>query len=198
MKLIIATHNPGKAHEIGEILGDLPLQCLTLTEAGISQDIAETGDSYAANALFKATFTTRATGLPALGDDSGLEVEALGGRPGLLSARYAPTTPERWAKLLFELKDVPWEKRAARFRCAIALAAPNRDPLTVEGVCEGLIAFEPKGEGGFGYDPLFYLPDQDCTMAELPEEVKNRVSHRGRALLKAKQILTDWLFTPIP
>jgi len=193
MKLIIATHNSGKAREIGEILANLPLEYLTLTEAGLSQDIAETGDSYAANALLKATFTARATGLPALGDDSGLEVDALGGRPGLHSARYAPTTPQRWAKLLSELKDVPWEKRTARFRCVIALAAPERDSVTVEGVCEGRMAFEPKGEGGFGYDPLFYLPDHGCTMAELPDEVKNRVSHRGRAMLKAKAILVEWL-----
>ena len=193
MKLIIATHNSGKAREIGEILGDLPLQCLTLPEAGFSQDIAETGDSYAANALLKAAFTARATGLLALGDDSGLEVEALGGRPGLHSARYAPTTPERWAKLLSELKDVPWEKRTACFRCVIALAAPNRDPVTVEGVCRGLITFEPKGDGGFGYDPLFFIPEYGCTMAELPEAVKNRISHRARALLKAKEVLREWL-----
>jgi XTP/dITP diphosphohydrolase len=193
MKVVIATHNAGKAREISAIIRDLPLEYLTLKEAGFSQDIAETGDTYAANALLKATIAARALGLPALGDDSGLEVDALGGRPGLHSARYAPTTPERWAKLLAELKDVPWEKRSARFVCVVALAAPNREPITVEGECRGLIAFEPKGEGGFGYDPLFYMPDCNCTMAELDDEVKNRVSHRGRAVLKAKEVLREWL-----
>ena len=192
MKLVIATHNPGKAHEISAIIRNLPLEYLTLKEAGLSQDIAETGDTYAANALLKAAFAAHATGLPALGDDSGLEVEALEGRPGLHSARYAPTTPKRWTKLLAELKDVPWEKRSARFVCVIALAAPNREPITVEGECRGLIAFEPKGEGGFGYDPLFYLPEYDCTLAELDEEVKNCVSHRARAVLKAKEVLRGW------
>ncbi len=193
MKLIVATHNPGKVREIATILAALPVECQSLDDLGISQDIEETGDTYEANALLKATFATSITQLPALGDDSGLEVEALGGRPGLHSARYASSAQERRAKLLDELKDVPWEKRAARFRCLVALTAPGREPQVVEGTCEGLIAFEPKGLGGFGYDPLFYLPKLGCTMAELSDDVKNRVSHRGRAILKAKEILQEWL-----
>lgn len=193
-KLLIATHNPGKLREISQILStsDFPLVCLSLTEANIPQDIAETGDTYAANALLKAEFAAQTSGLPSLGDDSGLELDALGGRPGLYSARYAPTQPERWAKLLAELKDVPWEKRTACFRCVIALVAPGRETQIVEGRCEGFIGFELKGTGGFGYDPLFYVPEFNCTMAELDEDVKNRISHRGRAVLKAKEVLKEW------
>jgi XTP/dITP diphosphohydrolase len=184
-KLLIATHNPGKTREIREILTDLPLACLSLNEVGIVEDIEETGTTYAENALLKANFAHKATGLPALGDDSGLEVDALGGRPGLHTARYAPTNPERWAKLLGELRDVPWEQRTARFVCVIALVDANGQTQLVEGACEGVIGFEPKGQGGFGYDPLFYVPDYGCTMAELSEDIKNDISHRGRAVLKA-------------
>ncbi len=191
MKLLIATQNPGKLREISEIIGDLPITYQSLTDVGIKEDVAETGDTYAANALIKANFATQATGLVALGDDSGLEVDALGGRPGLYSARYASSVPERWAKLLGELKDVPWVQRTARFVCVMAITAPNREPIIVEGECRGLITFEPKGTNGFGYDPLFYLPDYGCTMAELPEDVKNRVSHRGVAAMKAKAALLE-------
>jgi XTP/dITP diphosphohydrolase len=193
MLLIIASHNPGKVREIEAILSELPIECRSLDALGISQDIEETGDSYAANALLKANFARHNAQLPALGDDSGLEVDALGGRPGLHSARYAPTVKARWEKLLGELKEVPWEQRTARFRCVVALAAPGREPQVVEGVCEGFITFEPKGDGGFGYDPLFYLPEFGCTMAELSNPVKNRVSHRGQAVLKAKEVLRGWL-----
>ena len=191
-KLLIATHNPGKIREISQILADLPFACLSLQAAGITEDVAETGETYAANALLKANFASRLAGRPALGDDSGLEVGALGGRPGLQTARYAATNPERWAKLLGEMEGIPWERRTARFVCAIALAAPGRAPAIVEGTCEGIINFEPRGLGGFGYDPLFYLPDYGCTMAELDDEVKNRVSHRARAALKARDILKEW------
>lgn len=192
-KLLIATHNPGKTREIAEILADLPIRCLSLAEAGIKEDIEETGATYAENALLKANFALQTTGLPALGDDSGLEVDALGGRPGLHTARYAPTNPERWAKLLGELKDVPWEQRTARFVCVIALVAEAGHSQIVEGTCEGIIGLEPKGQGGFGYDPLFYVPEFSCTMAELSDAVKNRISHRGRAVLKAKEVLEGWL-----
>jgi XTP/dITP diphosphohydrolase len=192
-KLVIASQNPGKTREITQILDDLPLTCLSLPALGISEDVEETGDSYAANALLKAEFASRCTGLAALGDDSGLEVAALGGRPGLYTARYAPSVPERWARLLGELKDVPWEARGARFVCVIALSLPGQAPVILEGECRGLIAFEPRGAGGFGYDPLFFLPDYGCTMAELDEPVKNRVSHRARAVLKAKEFLDHGL-----
>ncbi len=197
MKLVIATHNPGKVREISLLLGNLSLECLTLTEAGIADEIAETGDTYAANALLKATFASRATSLPALADDSGLEVDALGGRPGVYSARYAPTNPERLVKLLAELEGVAWEKRTARFRCVAALAAPGREPQVVEGTCEGLITFEPRGAGGFGYDPLFFVPEYNCTMAELPAAVKNRISHRARAVERAREVLREWVIPPL-
>lgn len=190
-KLVIATQNPGKTREIAQILADLPLSCLSLQALGISEDVDETETTYGGNALLKADFASRRTGLPALGDDSGLEVAALDGRPGIYTARYAPSVPERWAKLLGELKDVPWERRTARFVCAIALSLPGREPIIVEGECQGLIALEPKGQGGFGYDPLFYMPEFGCTMAELDEAVKNRVSHRGRAVLKAREALAQ-------
>lgn len=195
-KLLIATHNAGKVKEIGALLDDLPLDYLSLDDAGISQEVPETGDTYAVNALLKATFACRATGLTTLADDSGLEVDALGGRPGLRTARYAgpnATNAERWAKLLAELKDVPWERRIARFRCAVALAAPDREPQAVDGACEGIITFAPSGSGGFGYDPLFFMPEHDCTMAELSDEVKNQISHRARAAHKAKTVIVEWL-----
>jgi XTP/dITP diphosphohydrolase len=195
-KLLIATRNPGKMRELQAIFADLTFEYLTLDEAGVHDEVAETGDTYAANALLKATAACRATGLLSLGDDSGLEVDALGGRPGLYSARYgerALTWPERRAKLLDELEGAPEEKRTARFRCVIALCTPGKPPATVEGICEGRIAFAPAGSGGFGYDPIFYLPDYGCTMAELDEETKNQISHRGRAAQKAKAVLRNWL-----
>jgi XTP/dITP diphosphohydrolase len=193
LDLMIATHNPSKAGEISTILGDLPVNLKTLTDAGITTEIEETGDSYVANALLKANFALDATGLPSLGDDSGLEVDALGGRPGLYSHRYAPTTPERWMKLLGELRDVPWEQRTARFVCVVALALPNGEPILLEGECRGIIGFNAQGTGGFGYDPLFYLPSYGKTMAELPDEVKNRISHRGRAMAKVRDVLEELL-----
>ena len=195
-KLLIATHNPGKVREIGALLNDLPIDYLSLDDAGISQEVAEMGDTYAANALLKAAFACRATGLTTVADDSGLEVDALGGHPGLHTARYAgpnATNAERWAKLLAELKDVPWEKRTARFRCTVALAAPDREPRVFDGVCEGFIAFAPSGSGGFGYDPIFFMPEHNCTMAELSDDVKNQISHRARAVHKAKAVIMEWL-----
>jgi XTP/dITP diphosphohydrolase len=195
-KLLIASHNPGKIREFDAIFNHLAVEYLTLNDVGITESIPETGDSYAANALLKATAACRAAGLFTLADDSGLEVDALGGRPGLYAARYAglnATNADRWAKLLAELGETPQTGRTARFRCAIALCAPGREPVIVEGVCEGQIAFAPAGTGGFGYDPLFYMPEYGCTMAELDEATKNQVSHRARAAQKAKAIIMAWL-----
>ncbi|MBI3242780.1 MAG: XTP/dITP diphosphatase [Chloroflexi bacterium] len=195
-KLLIATHNPGKIKEFAAIFDGLAVEYLTLNDAGITEAIPETGDTYAANALLKATAACRATGLLTLADDSGLEVDALGGRPGLYAARYAgpnATNADRWAKLLGELGETQQAGRAARFRCAIALCAPGREPVIVEGVCEGQIAFAPAGTGGFGYDPLFYMPEFGCTMAELDEAIKNQVSHRARAAQKAKAVILEWM-----
>ena len=195
-KLLVATRNPGKIRELRALFSDLPVDYLTLDEAGMKDEVAETGDTYAANALLKADAAWRATGLLSLGDDSGLEVDALDGRPGLYSARYTGPNvawPDRWSKLLSELNGVPEAKRTARFRCVMALCAPGRLPTTVEGVCEGRIALAPAGTGGFGYDPIFYLPDYGCTTAELDEAAKNQISHRGRAARKAKAVLMEWL-----
>lgn len=192
-KLLVATHNQGKVREYRALLADLPLEVTWLDAEGVTFEAAETGQTFAENARMKARAYAAHTGLLTWADDSGLEVDALGGRPGLYTARYAPSVPERWAKLLGELKEVPWEGRTARFVCAIALARPGREPVTVEGECRGLITFEPQGSGGFGYDPLFFLPEYNCTMAELPDDVKNRVSHRGRAVLKAREVLRGWI-----
>ncbi|MDP3046507.1 MAG: non-canonical purine NTP pyrophosphatase, partial [Chloroflexota bacterium] len=144
--------------------------------------------TYAENAALKATTFARLSGMLSLADESGLEVDYLGVEPGLRSARYAgegASNQDRIAKLLRNLEGVPWEQRRARFVCVIAIADPDGPTVLFEGTCEGIIALEPKGEGGFGYDPVFYMPEFGCTMAELSEEVKNRVSHRARAALAA-------------
>jgi XTP/dITP diphosphohydrolase len=196
MKLVIATNNLGKLQELSNLLEKLPVTCISLKDAGLDIDVEETGTTYRENALLKATVIHRACRLPTLADDSGLEVDALEGRPGLYTARYAgenATQVEKWNSLLEELKAVPDEKRTARFRCVIALVAQGLPPTTVEGVCEGRLTFTPRGSGGFGYDPLFFIPQYNCTMAELPEEIKNQISHRARAMSKAKEVLQKWL-----
>ena len=195
-RLVLATHNAGKIRELKEILSELPVELASLADMALAEETEETGDSYAANALLKATAVCRLTGLPTLGDDSGLEVDALGGRPGLHTARYAgptATNPDRWAKVLAELRDTPWPERTARFRCAMALVNPGSPPQVVEGFCEGMVALTPSGVGGFGYDPIFYLPEYGCTMAELNQEIKNQVSHRARAAQKAKEVILAWI-----
>jgi XTP/dITP diphosphohydrolase len=136
----------------------------------------------------------RASGLPTLADDSGLEVDALGGAPGIHSARYVSgSDANRVVTLLSHLRDVPWEERTARFRCVVVILTPGGDFHQAEGVCEGVIAFQPAGEGGFGYDPIFYLPDYACTMAQLSREEKNRISHRARAIQAASPTLKHLL-----
>lgn len=196
--LILATRNPGKYREFAHLLGDLPVRLLSLEDFPGLELPREDGSTYAANALSKARAVAAATRLPALGDDSGLEVDALGGEPGVRSARYAGADGDdaaNNAKLLAALKGVPWERRTARFRCVLALIYPSGSAVAsfaealAEGTCEGIIACSPRGRHGFGYDPLFYLPEHGCTMAELPEEVKNRISHRGRAVEKVKPLL---------
>ena len=191
-KLLIATNNQGKAGELKTLLGELPLKLVTPAELGISAGVAETGATFEENAEIKATALAQASGLLALADDSGLEVDALGGEPGLLSARYAgegASDKDRVDYLLAKLKGVPWEQRTARFRCVLAIAEPGGKVELCSGECDGLIAFEPVGEGGFGYDPIFYFPGLDKTMAELPPEIKNKVSHRGEAAREAVKIL---------
>lgn len=169
----------------------LPWRLVTLEEAGIFRMVEETGNSYEENARQKALTYASASRLVALADDSGLEVDALGGLPGIDSARFAgkPTDKERVEHLLSLLRDVPWEKRTARFVCIIAIATPGGRVETVRGECHGIISLEPRGEGGFGYDPVFYFPELDKTLAELPLDVKNRVSHRGKAAREAYKVL---------
>ncbi len=184
-RLLVATHNKGKVAEYADILGGRRLDWLTLDEAGIGEEVAETGATFRENAILKAQAYARQAGLLTLADDSGLEVDALDGRPGVLTARYGGpglSFAERYGRLLGELAGVPWERRTARFRCVVALAGPDGALLgAAEGVCEGYIALEPAGDGGFGYDPVFFLPELGLTMAQLSPEAKHAISHRGQA-----------------
>ncbi len=187
-RLLLATNNAGKVREYRSLLEELPLELVLPGELGIDAGVDEVGKSLEENARLKATVMAARSGLLALADDSGLEVDALGGEPGPLSARYAgegASDKERVEYLLAKLKGVPWEKRTARFRCVIAIAKPEGEVELCSGECHGFIAFEPKGERGFGYDPIFYFPGLDKTMAELPLDIKNRVSHRGEAAREA-------------
>jgi XTP/dITP diphosphohydrolase len=191
-ELLIATRNAHKVQELGQILGDVPIVLRSLADVGIQDEVEETGVTYTENAALKAATYARLSGLWSLADDSGLEVDHLGGEPGLRSARYAgegASSQDRIAKLLRNMKGVPWERRTARFVCVIAVAGPGGAPVLFRATCDGIIALEPTGEGGFGYDPVFYMPEFACTMAELPEEVKNRVSHRARAARAAAPYL---------
>ena len=183
MKLLVATSNPGKLVEIREIVGPLPLELLSLRDLALPAP-DETGVTFHENAAQKASASAARSGLWALGDDSGLCVDALDGAPGVYSARYAPTDEERRAKLLRALEAVPEQRRGAHFFCALALCAPSGERIVrAEGRVDGAIAFSPRGTNGFGYDPIF-LPAETPgkTLAELPAAEKNQLSHRGRAL----------------
>lgn len=184
-QLLVATHNRGKVAEFADILEDSRITWLSLDDAGITDDVEETGATFHENAALKAVAYARQSGMLTLADDSGLEVDALGGMPGVLTARYggAGLSPaERYYLLLDALAGIAEADRTARFRCAIVLASADGTILgSAEGVCEGRIALEPAGDGGFGYDPVFYLPERDLTMAQLPSAEKHRISHRGRA-----------------
>ncbi len=196
MELVLASNNPGKLREIRAILEPLGMEIRTAAQAGFKGEVEETGDTFEANARLKACTVASALGLPALADDSGLTVEALGGAPGVYSARYAgpnATDAERSAKLLRELAGVPPEKRGAAFVCVMACCLPSGRVLTAQGRLEGRIALAPAGENGFGYDPVFELPERGCTVAQLTAEEKNAISHRGRALRKLAQGLEDFL-----
>ncbi len=191
-KLLLATHNQAKVGEYRSLLLNLPCELVTLADLGITTIVSEVGESLEENARLKATDAASKSQLLALSDDSGLEVDALGGEPGRLSARYAgegASDRDRINYLLARLKGVPWQERSARFRCVIAIATPEGEVEFCPGECRGFITFEPRGEHGFGYDPIFYLAELDKTMAELPLEVKNLVSHRGEAARKAYQLL---------
>jgi len=187
-KLLLATNNQAKVREYKELLRDLPFELVSLAELGITTTVSEVGESLEENARLKATVLAVESQLLALADDSGLEVDALGGEPGRLSARYAgegASDRDRIDYLLARLEGVPWERRTARFRCVIAIATPEGEVELCSGECQGFITFEPGGEQGFGYDPVFYLAELDKTMAELPLEIKNQVSHRGKAARQA-------------
>ncbi|MFC2041200.1 XTP/dITP diphosphatase [Chloroflexota bacterium] len=197
-KLLLATNNQAKVREYRSLLQNLPLELVTLAEQGISTVVDEVGESLEENAKLKATLLAAESQLLALADDSGLEVDALDGEPGRLSARYAgegASDKDRIDYLLSRLNSVPWQKRSARFRCVITVATPGGEVEFCSGECRGIITFEPKGEEGFGYDPVFYLPGLDKTMAELPPEVKNQVSHRGQAARKVYQALQKQPFS---
>ncbi len=191
MKIALATKNPGKIREIRSILEGLSIELAGLDELSIKELPPEDGRTFKENALKKARFVSQKAGLPAIADDSGLEVDALGGRPGVYSARYGGRTDrDRYMKLLEELKDIPDKERTARFRCVIALVTPDGEERTFEGVLEGRISTEPRGRYGFGYDPVFYIPHRGKTLAEIQPEEKNLISHRAMALKKLRDYLS--------
>jgi XTP/dITP diphosphohydrolase len=198
-RLVLATANRAKGRELAALLADLPYRVLDLSDCPGVVLPPEGEVSYSANALAKARAVTAATGLFALADDSGIEVDALDGRPGVLSARYGGegrTDPERNRLLLRELEGLPAARRTARYRAVIALTAPDGREATVEGTVEGVLLEAPRGAGGFGYDPLFYYPPLDATFAEIPAEAKHAVSHRGRAMARARELLRRWALAP--
>jgi XTP/dITP diphosphohydrolase len=195
-KLLLATRNRAKTQEYSLLFQCAPFQLTTLAEEDIMIEVDETGHSLEENARLKAVGYAVDERFLVVADDSGLEVDALGGEPGSLSARYAgenASDRERVTLLLSRLEGVPWDKRSARFRCVIAIASVSGVVGTCEGKCEGFIAFEPKGSQGFGYDPVFYVPELDKTMAELSMEEKNRVSHRGNAAREALDFLDKYI-----
>jgi XTP/dITP diphosphohydrolase len=192
-KLLVATHNQGKIREYRALLADLPLVVTWLDEAGITHEVEETGVTFAENASLKAETYARLTGLWTWADDSGLEVDALGGRPGVFSARYGGpglSDRDRYLKLLEELREVPAAQRTGRFRCVVALAMPGGPIYCADGAVEGLIMDQPRGQEGFGYDPIFYVPEYGATMAELLPAIKNRISHRAVAAASAARLLS--------
>jgi len=186
-RIIIATKNKGKLEEMKQLLSRFPCDVISMADAGISDDIAESGSTFEENAMIKAKSVWKATGETVLADDSGLEVDFLGGAPGVYSARFAgagATDEENNKKLLDALAGVPEEKRTARYVCVIAVVFPSGRSITVKGTCEGYIAMKPEGNNGFGYDPLFYFPGYGLTMAQMDPDMKNGISHRGIAVRK--------------
>lgn len=191
-KFIVATKNRGKLKEIKEILAKFPFEVLSMSDEGIEIDIEESGATFKENALIKAREVHNMTGEMVMADDSGLEVDYLDGAPGVYSARFAgeqSSDEEKNKKLLELLKDVPYEDRKARFVCVIAIILSNGEEFVVKGICEGYIGFKPEGKNGFGYDPLFIIPEFNMTTAQMKPEEKHKISHRGKALrLMAEQL----------
>lgn len=191
-RLIFATGNEGKMREIRQILADSGYEILSMKEAGVDLDIVEDGTTFEENALIKAKAVMEATGELTLADDSGLEIDAFGGEPGVYSSRYlGEDTPytEKNQVILDRMKDVPEEKRGARFVCVIAAVFPDGQTRTTRGTMEGIIGYESNGKNGFGYDPIFYLPELKKYSAQLSSDEKNQLSHRGQALRKMKEVL---------
>lgn len=197
--ILLATNNMGKARELSSLIMGDRWEFTTPREQAIDLDVEETGVTFEQNAILKAKAFGRTSGLITLADDSGLEVDALDGAPGVYSARYAgpdATDEERNRYLLSKLSDVPDERRQARFRCVIAIAFPNGEMVMCKGECPGIITREPRGIDGFGYDPVFYFPQFNKTMAELTMEEKNEISHRGKAARQAQYYLKTVLAEP--
>jgi XTP/dITP diphosphohydrolase len=193
--LLLATTNGHKVEEYSAIFADLPFTLLSLSTLQLDLNVEETGTTFEENAILKALAYTHASGMLSLADDSGLEIDALGGAPGIYSARFAGTDTsyeERFRIILEQLRGLPVAQRNARFRCVITLADPSGYYKSVEGALEGVIADAPRGVYGFGYDPIFLVPELGKTTAELPPEHKNRISHRGRAARLARELLKDW------
>ena len=191
-ELVLATRNPDKGRELTALLGDFGISIRTLAEFPDAPEVVEDGETCEANAIKKAVTVACVTGLPAVADDTGLMVEALGGRPGVHAARYAgegATYEDNCRKLLHELAGVPRERRGARFVTVAAIADPKGKVEAVQGVLDGLITETPAGEKGFGYDPVFFVPELGKTLAQLTPEEKNRISHRARAFAKIKELL---------
>lgn len=193
MELVVATGNAGKLKEIRRLLQSCEVKVLGLDQFPDAPDVVEDGETFSANAAKKAETIARLTGLPCLADDSGLTVSALGGRPGVHSARFSGENADDQSnnlKLLEEMASIPEGQRQAAFFCVMALSLPDQPTRFFEGRVEGTILHEPQGDGGFGYDPLFWLPDFNCTMAEMPLDEKNRISHRGQALRQVVEFLS--------
>jgi XTP/dITP diphosphohydrolase len=198
MQLLLATQNVGKQKEWAALLNVLPITIVFPAAIGLDIDVEETGDTYYENAYFKARAYAAASGLPALADDSGLEVDSLDGAPGVRSARYRLGTDKvRYRALLKVMENTPPAERSARFRCVAALALPSGEHYETEGVCEGSITLEPSGTQGFGYDPVFFVREYQQTMAQLSKEIKNQISHRSRAAREMLPVLRRVFNLPV-
>lgn len=194
MKFVLATHNPGKLREMSDILSHLGVEVVSPADLGLTVEVEETGTTFAENAMLKAKAICAASGLPAIADDSGLCVDALNGGPGVYSARYGGEGLDDRGRYMLLLNSMRGQTtRAAHFSCAIACAFPNGDTLTAEGRCDGAIAFAPLGEGGFGYDPVFLVPEKGKTFGQLTAEEKSQISHRGKALREFSTQLETYL-----
>ena len=192
MKIVVATGNANKIQEIKDVLKDSEYEVVSMRDVGIDADIEETGSTFAENALIKARFASKVTGEISIADDSGLEVDFLNKQPGIFSARYGGEGTPYGVKnkmIIDKMKDVPFEKRTARFVCSMAAVMNDGEEIVITRTIEGYIGFEEKGEKGFGYDPIFYVPEYDKTMAELDMQLKNRISHRGKALTDLSDFL---------